>query len=132
MQAAAGQELSLPERLVEIWAALFEFTQGHRALMRIAFATAFAARGEIPPGVRHLEKGRRNFEFLHRLIRQAQGGGELDRHQASRDLAMSLWGMMSIRVMAFLAEGRGRLTRREAEKVVRLFLKGAEPRTSCA
>src|SRR2546425_7401143 len=48
----------------EILAALFEFLQNNRELMRIAFATAFAAPGELPAEIRYLDRCSRNFEFI--------------------------------------------------------------------
>src|SRR5262245_34511126 len=47
MKQAVQQSNSLAGQLTEILAALFEFINDERDLMRIAFATAFAARGEI-------------------------------------------------------------------------------------
>ena len=44
--------------------------------MRIAFATAFAAPGEVPEGLRYSEKCERNFEFIHSLMKQAQADGD--------------------------------------------------------
>jgi AcrR family transcriptional regulator len=125
MQEAAGRSRSLAGRLVETWTSVFEFIDGHRELMRLAFATAFAARGEIPAGIRYLEKGRRNFELVVGLMREGRTAGELDGRHSSRELALALWGMMNIRVMDYLVQRRRRLTRRDAERIVRLFLNGA-------
>jgi TetR/AcrR family transcriptional regulator len=125
MQEAAGRSRNVAGRLVETWTSLFEFIDGHRELMRLAFATAFAARGEIPAGIRYLEKGRRNFELVVGLMREGRTAGELDSRHSSRELALALWGMMNIRVMDYLVQRRRRLTRRDAERVVRLFLNGA-------
>src|SRR5207247_3815876 len=56
MQEAAARADSLPEKLVEILAALFEFLQNNRELMRIAFMNLFASAGEIPSEIRYLDK----------------------------------------------------------------------------
>jgi AcrR family transcriptional regulator len=125
MQEAARHSRSLAERLVNVWTRLFEFIEGHRELMRLAFATAFAARGEIPAEIRYLEKGQRNFEMVVGMMRQGRMDGELDARHSSRDLALALWGMMNIRVMEYLVAPRRPLTRRDAERVVQLFLRGA-------
>src|SRR5436305_14630366 len=50
MQAAVARSKDLKMQLVEILTALFDYLQGNRELMRIAFATAFAAPGEVPKG----------------------------------------------------------------------------------
>src|SRR5690242_20353044 len=42
MQEAAARGATLEQQLVEILAALFDYTRKHRELMRVAFATAFA------------------------------------------------------------------------------------------
>jgi len=125
MQEAAGRADSLTGRLAEVLAALFEFINDHRDLMRIAFANAFAARGEIPAEIRYLGKCERNFEFMHGLIRDGLAKAALDPHFSSRELTMGLYGMMTIKVMEHLVHGRLRLTRRDAESIVQLFLGGA-------
>jgi AcrR family transcriptional regulator len=129
MLEASGRAPDLAGRLVEIWAALFEFIRGHRELVRLAFATAFAAPGELPAGIRYLEKGRRNFELVHALIRDGVASGELAAEPGARPMALALWGMMTLRVMEQLVDSRSRrsprLTREDAEQIVRLFLDGA-------
>ena len=69
----------LSSQLTEVLAALFEFINGNRSLMRIAFATAFSARGEIPAEIRYVDKCERNFEFIHALIRRGVAGGALNK-----------------------------------------------------
>jgi AcrR family transcriptional regulator len=125
MREAATRSRGLPNRLVEVWSSLFEFIDGHRELMRLAFATAFAAKGEIPAGIRYLEKGRRNFDLVVGLMRKGRAAGEVDKRHSSRELALSLWGMMNIRIMEYLVQPRRPLRRRDAERIVRLFLEGA-------
>jgi len=125
MREAAGRGGSLAERLTAIWSALFEFIHGNRELMRIAFATAFAAPGEIPAEISYLKKCERNFEFLHSLIRKARTAGALSHRFDSRELTMGIWGMMSLKVMAHLVHPNRRLSSRDAERIVRLFLEGA-------
>lgn len=125
MQAAVGRSNSLVGRLTEVLAALFEFINDHRDLMRIAFATAFAARGEIPAEIQYLEKCERNFELMHGLIRDGLAQAALDPRLSSRELTLGIYGMMTIKVMEHLLRGRPRLLRRDAETIVQLFLGGA-------
>jgi AcrR family transcriptional regulator len=125
MQQAASRTKALPARLTEVLAALFEFINGHRELMRIAFATAFAAPGEIPPGIDYLAKGERNFEFMHSLVRSGVADGILKRDLSTRELTSGIYGMMTIKVMEHLVNPRGRLTRRDAVNMVTLYLRGA-------
>ena len=115
----------LAGQLTEVLAALFEFINGHRSLMRIAFATAFSARGEMPTEIRYVDKCERNFEFIHALIRRGLADGGLNRVYSSRELTMGIYGMMTIKVMEHLVHGKPRLTRHDAESIVQLFLGGA-------
>lgn len=128
MQEAAGRVKGVAEQLTEVLAALFEFIHENRALMRIAFATAFAAAREIPKEIIYLPKGVRNFEFMHTLVRAGVATGELDGRIATRELAMGIFGMMNIKVMWHLVDPRRKLTRQDAKATVRLYLDGARRR----
>ena len=128
MCEAAESGGDLGGQLIEVLAALFEFINGNRSLMRIAFATAFSARSEIPAEIRYVDKCERNFEFIHALIRRGLAGGSLNKTYSSRELTMSIYGMMTIKVMEHLVHGKPRLTRRDAESIVQLFLGGAAAR----
>ena len=93
--------------------------------MRIAFATAFAAAGELPPEIRYLEKSTRNFEFIHSLIKRGQATRELDRRFDSRELAFAIYGQLNIYVMAQLLQPETELNRQTAKRIVEIFLAGA-------
>ena len=125
MQAAGDRGRTLADKLVEILAALFEFLKNNRELMRIAFATAFAAPGELPAEIRYLDRCSRNFEFIHALIKQGQADGELDQRFDSKELAFGIYGQLNIYVMAHLLMPDCKLNRQTAERIVKLFLSGA-------
>ena len=125
MQAAAERGRTVAEKLEKIVAAIFEFSLRNRELMRLAFATAFAASGESPNGVKCAEKGRRNYEFVRSLIAQGQASGELDRRFSVDDLAMGIYGQLNSYVMVRLLVPDCPLDRRTAKQIVRLFLQGA-------
>jgi TetR/AcrR family transcriptional regulator len=125
MQEAAARKASLPEQLVEILSALFDYTREHRALMRVAFATAFASPDELPKEVDYTAKCQRNFEFIHSLIKQGLAEGVLDRRFNSNELAFGIHGLMNVYLMAHLLMPDCRLDRPTAERVVQLFLSGA-------
>jgi hypothetical protein len=93
--------------------------------MRIAFATAFAAPGELPSEIRYLDKCSRNFEFIHTLIKRGQAARELDRRFDSKELAFGIYGQLNIYVMAHLLMPDCKLNRQTAERIVELFLAGA-------
>ena len=128
MREAAEPAASLREKLVEMLSALFEYFRENRELMRISFATAFAAPGEVPSGLRYLDKCRRNFEFVHSLMKRGLAEGELDRRFDSRELAFGFYGQTNLYLMAHLTMPDRRLDRRTAGRIVELFLAGAGAR----
>ena len=130
MREAASRRDTLAGQLTDILTALFEFINGHRELMRIAFATAFAAPGEIPAEIVYLKKCERNFEFIHSLVKNGLADGALDKRFGSRELALGIYGLMSIKVMEHLVQPRRKLTRRDAASIVQLYLGGAAGRKS--
>ena len=77
--------------------------------MRIAFATAFAAPGEIPREIDYLRKSGRNFQFIHSLIRRGLKERNLDPSFKSHDLAMALYGLMNIYVMHSLVRAESNM-----------------------
>lgn len=122
---AAQRVAGLENQLVEILTALLEFQREHRDLMRIAFATAFAAPGELPESLQYLPKCQRNFDFLHDLIREGLAAGEMDNSFNSEELTLGLYGQLNIYVMADLILPKCDLNRETAQRIVRLFLSGA-------
>lgn len=125
MQEAAGRGKNFREQAHEILAALFEYFQKNRELTRIAFSTAFAAPGEIPPGLDYLKLCRRNVEFIHSLIQRAQGSGELDGRFDSHDLAYSFFGHTNFYIKAHALMPGFRADRTTADRILELFFSGA-------
>ncbi len=125
MQEAAGRAETLRERLIEVLAALFEFLEKNRELMRLTFMTVFAAPGEIPPEIRYLEKCSRNYEFVHSLVKQGQRERILTRKYESQELALAIFGMLNVYAMAEVIQPNRKLTRRTASRIVGLYLEGA-------
>ena len=124
-QEAAARGQNFRGKLVEIMVALFDYFHKNRELTRIAFATAFAAPGEVPPKVRYLDKCQRNLEFIHSLMKRAQKDGELSDRFDSKDLAYGFYGLMNFYVRSHLLIPDYRMDRRAAERIVDLFLNGA-------
>ena len=125
MQEAAARCESLPEKLSEVITALFEFLKNHRELIRLAFSRAFAAPGEVPAEIRYLDKCIRNFDFMRSLIKQGLADGALNRRFTSKELTMSIYGLINMYVMGQFFRPDHTLTRRTAEQIVKLFLEGA-------
>ena len=134
VQQAAARGRDFRGQLVEILAGLFDYFHKNHDLTRIAFATAFAAPGEVPPDLHYLDRCKRNLEFIRLLIRQAQAAGELGDRFDSRDLAYGYYGLAHFFIASHLLMPDYRLNRRSAERIVDLFLTGAgakrKPRAS--
>jgi AcrR family transcriptional regulator len=125
VQEAAARATDFPGQLREVLVALFDYFSKNRELTRIAFSTAYAAPGEVPPGLCHPDKCRRNLEFIHALIKRAQAAGELDNRFDSRELAYGFYGQTNFYITAHLLMPGFRANRKAAERVVELFLAGA-------
>jgi TetR/AcrR family transcriptional regulator len=125
MQEAANRGQTIAEKLEEVVTTIFEFSLRNRELMRLAFATAFAAEGEAPGHTHCKEKGRRNFEFLRSLIEEGQASGQLSRDFTADELTMGIYGQLNSYVMIRLLVPDCPLNRQTAKQVVRLFLEGA-------
>jgi AcrR family transcriptional regulator len=126
MEEAVAKGGALAAQLTEICAASFEFIRKNPELMRLAFATTFASRGEVPAGARCFQRGKRMFDYLPGLIEQAVARGELRSHFESQEMALGFVGMMNFHVMVFLIGAENPLNRRAAERIVELFLQGAQ------
>jgi AcrR family transcriptional regulator len=125
MQGAANRGQTIAEKLEEVVTTIFEFSLRNRELMRLAFATAFAAEGEAPGDTHCKEKGRRNFEFLRSLIEAGQASGQLSHDFTADELTMGIYGQLNSYVMIRLLVPDCPLNRQTAKQVVRLFLEGA-------
>ena len=97
--------------------------------MRLAFATCFASAGELPDKMNFCEKPKRNFEFVHSLIKKELKAGGLKKRFHSEQLAYGFWGLMNLYVMAHLMMPDCQLDRSTAEGIVDLFLNGAASKT---
>jgi AcrR family transcriptional regulator len=124
VQNAAAKSKNIREQLRDILVALFDYFHKNRDLTRIAFSTAYAAPGEVPD-LCYLDKCKRNLEFIHSLIKNAQANGELDNRFDSRELAYGFYGQTNFYITAHLLMPNFRANRKAAERVVELFLIGA-------
>jgi len=118
------------DRLIELTAALFEFVESHQDLTRLVFSTTFAAPRELPPAVINLAKRRRNFELVHNVVRAGQRSAELAREHRAIDLTHGIYGAISHRIRMRLLQQDKRLTRKDARRVVAVFLNGAGEKES--
>lgn len=127
MQEVINKKGDVRTSLIDIIGGRFEYLKKNQDLMRVAYATAFAAEEELPQEVKRLEKAIRNFDVIQALITQAQKQGELDSRYDARELAFAIHGLMNIYIMNDLLHPECQLCRPTAERIVDLFLAGAAP-----
>lgn len=128
LRAAAEQHTNISAQLQAALTELFAYFRKNRELMRISFATMFAAPGEVPPDARCEEKCERNFEFVHSLIKSAQKRGELGRHFSSLELAFGLYGLANFYIVGHLVSHDCQPNELTARRIMELFMAGAGPR----
>ena len=130
LSEAATPGEPLPAPLEKILVALFNYFRENRELMRIAFATMFAAPGEIPEHLDYEDKCERNFEFIHSLFKRAQKNGEISRDFDSQDMAFGFYGMANFYLVGHLVCSDCNPDKAVAKKIVALFLTGAGPESA--
>jgi len=128
LRAAAENHTGIRAQLEAALTALFAYFRENRDLMRISFATMFAAPGEMPEDAACAEKCQRNFEFVHALIKTAQENGELNRHFGSQELAFGFYGLVNFYLVGHLVCDECQPDQLTAKRIVELFLAGAGPK----
>ena len=126
--SAAAKSNHLRGQLEHILLDLYDCIDQNRELMRLAFATLFAAPGEVPPNLDHAGKCERNFEFIHSLIKKARENGELDPRFDSREMAFGFSGLANFYLVAHLVRREYAPGKDAAKTLVDLFLTGARPK----
>ena len=125
LREAAEKNSGIRALLENILDALFGYFLKNRELMRLSFATMFAAPGEVPEDLSCAEKCERNFEFVHSLVKRAQKNGELDRRFDSRELTFGFYGLTHFYLVAHLVARDFEPDKKVAKRIVDLFLTGA-------
>jgi AcrR family transcriptional regulator len=125
MQDGVESKTTCEAQLIGVTAAFFAFAERHRSLIRLVFATVFAAPEEIPPGSIDLKRRQRNLEFVMAILRAGQKTRELDPGYDPLELTHGILGAISHRTRTHLLQAKGPLDGRCAERVVSLFLNGA-------
>jgi AcrR family transcriptional regulator len=128
LQEAVADKTGIGAQLEAILGALFAYFRDNRELMRISFATMFAAPGEVPADAACTEKCERNFEFVHSLIKRALKNGELDGNFSSQELAFGFYGQANFHLVGHLVCEDCRPDPLTAKRIVELFLAGAAPK----
>ena len=128
LRAAAENHAGIRAQLEATLMALFAYFRENRELMRISFATMFAAPGEVPEDAACAEKCERNFEFVHALIKTARKNDELDPHFNAQEMALGFYGLVNFYLVGHLVCPECSLDKSSAQRIVELFLAGAGPK----
>jgi AcrR family transcriptional regulator len=128
MERAAASKSDLGRKLVAILADLFEFLHDREDLIRLAFAAAFAAPGELPEALRDDARRQRNFNFFLGLVAEGQKARALNPKFTCRELTYGIFGAVSFHLMANVLFPGTPLNRRTAERLVELYFEGAAVR----
>lgn len=122
---AAGKSRRLEDQLVGILAELFDFLRDREALIRLAFATAFASPKERPLALAHDERRKRYFRFMQELVTAGLERGELNPAHRVHALTSGIYGALYFHLMASALFPGTKLNRKTATEIVTLYLNGA-------
>ena len=125
MQTAAAGGGTVEERLANLLESLLRFSRERRDDTRLCYAGAIAAPEDVPNKAETIRRARRNYEFVHGLIQEAQKAGELDPRQNSRTLTSVILGQWAYYALAQAADPDHDKGLGNAQELVRLFLHGA-------
>jgi AcrR family transcriptional regulator len=128
MQDRVAKAEGMRAKLLAVTTAMFEFAEDRPQLLRLVFATNFAAPEEIPAECLDKEKRRRNFDFVKGIVEEGVKAKELDGDFSAAELAHALYGTISHYARLHLLCGEGKLSARMAGQLVDLYLCGAKER----
>ena len=132
MQEAATPGKPTVEQLTDIIVALTNFAQREPDLLRLCFAIAFAAPGEMPEGFKRPGKMGESYFFVHGLIAAGRTAGVLDPAFTVDELAQTYFQLVQHAVvLTLLGQARKAGPRLHVptpitpQRAVEIFLKGA-------
>jgi outer membrane protein len=132
MQEAATPGKPTVEQLTDIIVALTDFARRQPDLLRLCFAIAFAAPGEMPEGFRRPGKMGESYFFVHGLIAAGRESGVLDPAFTVDELAQTYFQLVQHAVvLTLLGHARKAAPRLHIptpitpRRAVELFLTGA-------
>ena len=135
MQEAAPARKPTVEALTDILVALTEFARQQPDLLRLSFAVAFAAPGEMPAGFRLPVKIGESIQFVHQLIETGREAGELNRAFTTQELLEGYFQMVQHQVALAVLCARTpppglppMPPPASPERAIALFLTGSAPR----
>jgi len=96
IENAAAKHSGIVAQLTDIGESQVEFARQHKELVRLCYATTFAAPGELPPGIRTLERSQKVFDFVQSLLMSAMDRGEIAREVDPEELTMAIYSQYMI------------------------------------
>jgi AcrR family transcriptional regulator len=111
--------------LIAVAEGVFDFAIERPELFRLVFGTAFAAPEEIPSESLAIDKRKRHFDYVRRIVAEGIKNRELDSDFTEAELAHGIYGAISHKTRMHLLCEEGKLNARSAARVVDLFLRGA-------
>lgn len=126
MERAISPDKTVVEQLVEMIVQLVECAHRRKDLMRLCFAVAFAAKDEVPPGLKCMDKVKRNFEFIEELMSNGIRDGYFSDRFEPSELASSFWAHMNYCIVSELLSGRGPCRpAADPRQLMKIFMEGA-------
>lgn len=129
VEAASRIPGNCQERLVEIVAALFVFTREYQSMVRLVLGSLFAGSEEIPARAIDEKRRTRNFALFAEIMQEGLQAGEFSSAFSVDELSRGIIGMATHLIRMHLLDGKIRLDRARAHRLVQLFLEGARPRS---
>ena len=115
-------------KLIAVATAMFEFAEKHPELLRLVFASNFAAPEEIPAECVDKEKRRRLLDFVKGIVEEGIKSKELDGTFSATELGHGVVGAITHHSRVYLLSGQGKLNTNAATRLVDLYLQGAKAR----
>jgi AcrR family transcriptional regulator len=125
VKAATAKAIGTRAQLTAIAAAMFAFANEHPQLLRLVYASVFAASEEIPAECVDKEKRRLIFDHVQKVVERGMKQGEFDKRFSAIELTHGIYGAISHQTRMHLLCGEGKLNAKAAERVVDLFFEGA-------
>ena len=139
MEKAAPIGKPTVEALTDILTALTDFARREPDLLRLSFAVAFAAPGEMPEGFRLPPKVLDSFRFIHELIATGRDNGALNADYSVEELAESYFKLVQHSVAVSVLSARTpppglppMPPPTRPERAIELYLYGAAPKKPAA
>ena len=137
MRQAAPPEKETVAQLVDIIVAVTAFAARKPDLLRLCFAIAFAAPGEIPSGFKKHHRMVESYQFVREIVEMGRERGVLDRSFTTDELTQSYFHLVQHSTVMTVFESKMQRNnpplplppRMEPRRMIELFVRGATNHT---